>query len=179
MLFIVYGATLDLGYETREIFRKKGFSIISKYNYVRDDAKVDKKNYENTADSNEWFQKWYDDKVYISEEELEMLDFTYGLDGVCVGFNQKWIVDAVRGVTDSLITLGASSLGFIAELKAAYGDYVTVIHLFEDVLTVEQSVVKYGVFSESEKVTRVAANKKMQKMYLDNKEIFDEIVLYT
>lgn len=179
MLFIVYGATLDLGYETREIFRKKGFSIISKYNYVRDDAKVDKKNYENTADSNEWFQKWYDDKVYISEEELEMLDFTYGLDGVCVGFNQKWIIDAVRGVTDSLITLGASSLGFIAELKAAYGDYVTVIHLFEDVLTVEQSVVKYGVFSESEKVTRVAANKKMQKMYLDNKEIFDEIVLYT
>ena len=82
-------------------------------------------------------------------------------------------------MTDSLITLGASSLGFIAELKAAYGDYVTVIHLFEDVLTVEQSVVKYGVFSESEKVTRVAANKKMQKMYLDNKEIFDEIVLYT
>ena len=108
-----------------------------------------------------------------------MLDFTYGLDGVCVGFNQKWIIDAVRGVTDSLITLGASSLGFIDELKAAYGDYVTVIHLFEDVLTVEQSVVKYGVFSESEKVTRVAANKKMQKMYLDNKEIFDEIVLYT
>ena len=53
MLFIVYGATLDLGYEMREIFRKKGFSIISKYNYVRDDAKVDKKNYENTADSNE------------------------------------------------------------------------------------------------------------------------------
>ena len=139
---------------------KNGFSIISKYNYVRDDAKVDKKNYENTADSNEWFQKWYDDKVYISEEELEMLDFTYGLDGVCVGFNQKQIVDAVRGVTDSLITLGASSLGFIAELKAAYGDYVTVIHLFEDVLTVEQSVVKYGVFSESEKVTRVAANKE-------------------
>ncbi len=179
MLFIVYGATLDLGYETREIFRKKGFSIISKYNHVRDDAKVDKKNYENMADSNEWFQKWYDDKVYISEEELEMLDFTYGLDGVCVGFNQKQIVDAVRGVTDSLITLGASSLGFIAELKAAYGDYVTVIHLFEDLLTVEQSVVKYGVFSESEKVTRVAANKKMQKMYLDNKEIFDEIVLYT
>ena len=147
MLFIVYGATLDLGYETREIFRKKGFSIISKYNHVRDDAKVDKKNYENTADSNEWFQKWYDDKVYISEEELEMLDFTYGLDGVCVGFNQKQIVDAVRGVTDSLITLGASSLGFITELKAAYGDYVTVIHLFEDVLTVEQSVVKCTAYN--------------------------------
>lgn len=27
MLFIVYGATLDLGYETREIFQKKDFPL--------------------------------------------------------------------------------------------------------------------------------------------------------
>ena len=179
MLFIVYGATLDLGYETRCIFKNKGFEIISKYNYVKDDAKVDKKNYENTANSNEWFQKWYDDKIYISQEELNHLDFTYELDGVCVGFNQKQIIDAVRGVNNALITLGASSLGFISELKAAYGDYITIINLFEDIQTVEKSVEKYGVFTEEEKYTRVEANKKMQGYYLEKREIFDEIVLYT
>lgn len=179
MLFIVYGATLDLGYETREIFKNKNFDIIQKYNYVKDDAKVNRQNYIDETGRNEWYQKWYDDKVYVEEEELKKLDFTYELDGVCVGFNQKQIMDAVRGVKNSLLTIGASSLKFVSELKAAYGDYVTIIHLFEDVHTVIESVTKYGVFSDEEMETRLNANHKMQEVYLENKKIFDAVVLYT
>ena len=72
MLFILFGATLEMGYQCREIFKELGFGIIQKYNYVSDSAKVSKKLY---MDSNrdEFFARWYNDKMYA--DTLEAGDF--------------------------------------------------------------------------------------------------------
>lgn len=138
MLFILFGATLDLGYESRCIFKNKGFNIVKKYNFVSEDAKVDKSKYINAAiDLN--YQKWYD-KIYVDKDAIAQFDFKYDLDGVQLGFNQDEIMDAVRGEKDCLLTIGASSISLLTQLKKAYGDYVTSIYIFEDNKSVLDSV---------------------------------------
>ena len=177
MLFILYGATLDLGYMSRCIFKNKGFGIIKKYNYVSPDALVNKSIYENPSiDSS--YQEWYDDKIYTSKEVLEQMDFQYHLDGVSVGFKQKDIMDAVRGTTNCLLTIGASSVSLLIQLKKAFGDYVTAINIFEDRETVSFSVKKSEHMTESEATARILANEKMQNLFIQNRQVFDEIVIY-
>lgn len=177
MLFILYGATLDLGYESRCIFKNKGFGIIKKYNYVSPYALVNKSIYENTP-SDPSYQKWYNDKIYTSKEVLEQMDFKYHLDGVSVGFNQKEIMDAVRGTTNCLLTIGASSVSLLIQLKKAFGDYITAINIFEDSETVLASVKKSEHMIDSEAATRISANERMQNLFIQNRQVFDEIVIY-
>ncbi len=175
MLFIVFGATLDMGYETRQIFARKGFDVIKKYNYVAENAGVDATFYKNPS-IDENYAKWYDDKIYV-ENDLSGFDFKYNLDGVYLGFNQKQIMDAVRGITDAILTIGASAVELITQLKNAYGDYVTVINLYEDMATVKASTLY--ISNSTEQQTRVLANQKMQKLFLQNRKVFDELVIYT
>lgn len=134
MLFLVFGATLDLGYRTREYFASKGFSVLKKYNYVEDSSKVSKTQYENPTGI---YAHWYDDKVYVSEYEYSSCDFRYELSGIHVGFNQDQILDAVHGVSDSILTLGGASLDFIRNIKRAYGGFVTVLYMSRGELTAE------------------------------------------
>lgn len=179
MLVILFGATLEMGYQSRCIFQDNGFDIIQKYNYVKDDARVNKDLYSN-PEQDELTAKWYNDKIYVdSLEEIEKCDFQYGLDGVCVGFNKSQILDAVRGTTDAILTLGASSMDFIIMLKKAYGGYITLINIFSDDKTVASDNRLSKVFDENEIQTRVLANQKMQKLYLKNIDVFDEMVIYT
>lgn len=177
MLFVVYGATLDMGYETRLFFKEEGFEIIRKYNYVADDAKVDKDKYVNAA-QDENYAKWYDDKIYVEKEEIDKCDFRYDLDGVYLGFDQSQIMAAVRGVKDCILTVGGASLGLVLQLKRAYGNYVTIINLFEDYDAVLQSIELGGSISDSEKSVRVDANMRMQQRYIENTDAFDEVVIY-
>lgn len=177
MLFVLYGATLDMGYETRKFFRSEGIEIINKYNYVADDAKVDKDKYVNTA-QDENYAKWYDDKIYVEKEFIDKCDFRYDLDGVFLGFDQQQIMDAVHGIKDCLLTIGGASLNLVLQLKRAYGNYVTIINIFEDYDAVLKSIELGGSISESEKKTRLAANLGMQKRYIENTDAFDEVVIY-
>lgn len=179
MLFILYGATLEMGYQSRELFKELGFDIIQKYNYVTNDSKLNKTLYENAA-IDEDFARWYNDKIYVSSfEEIEQCDFRYGLDGVCVGFNKEQILNAVHGTTDALLTIGTSTLEFVMQLKKAYGDYITLINIFSDTETVLHDYQLSEKMSKEEFSARNAANRKMQKIYLDNIEAFDETVIYT
>lgn len=177
MLFVLYGATLDMGYETRKFFRGEGFEIINKYNYVADDAMVDKDKYVN-ASQDENYAKWYDDKIYVEREFIDKCDFRYDLDGVYLGFDQQQIMDAVHGVKDCLLTVGGASLNLVLQLKRAYGNYVTIINIFEDYDAVLKSIELGGSISDSEKKTRVKANLGMQKRYIENTDAFDEVVIY-
>ena len=179
MLFILFGATLEMGYQCRNLLSDKGFDVIQKYNYVADDAKVDKKLYTNPS-QDEFTARWYNDKVYVdTKEQIEKCDFQYQLDGVYVGFDKEQILAAVHGTKDAILTLGASSIDFITILKKAYGGYITVIHIFSDEKTVKADSLLSKAVSEKEIETRISANRKMQMMYLNNINIFDEIVLYT
>lgn len=179
MLFILYGATLEMGYQCREMFRDFGFDIIKKYNYIDDDSKLDKSLYEN-PEQDTVFSRWYNDKRYVTSlEEIEKCDFHYALDGVNLGFNKDQILNAVHGSGDALLTIGASSLSFVIQLKKAYGDYVTLINLFSDPATVRSDNRISARITEQELSVRNDANKRMQQAFLEHMTDFDETVIYT
>lgn len=178
MLFIFYGATLEAGYQIRKIMKRNHFSIIKKYNYVKDDADVIKKMYEDPT-SDKYYARWYDDKVYAdSAAEIEKCDFHYGLNGVMTGFNKEQILDAVWGKSDAAMTTGSSTLDFAIELNKAYDDSVTMVYVYSDQKRVAGDYELSKSISRKEKKTRVEANKKMQEIYLKNIAEFDDVVIY-
>lgn len=73
MLFILYGAALEVGLKSREIFEKKGFEIIGKDNYIETDSNI---------------KTWLNDKKFVDRSKLESCDFQYELNGLHVGFNK-------------------------------------------------------------------------------------------
>lgn len=157
VLFIVFGATLNGGYQSRKIIKEYGFDIINKCNYVLDDSKINLFNY-SSKDKLPIYEKWFNDKIYVDEKEIELLDFKYELDGVRVGFDKKQIIDSVCGKRDSVLTVGASNIDLIVQLKKAYGSYITSIYFFEDYNTVQNT---YDFISDNnEKKVRINANKK-------------------
>ena len=179
MLFILFGATLEMGYQSREIFKELGFEIIQKYNYVSDLAKASKKLYVD-AKQDEVFVRWYNDKKYVDTlEEIGKCDFRYGLDGVLSGFNKEQILAAVHGANDALLTIGTSTLDFVIQLKKAYGAYVTLINIFSDINTVKNDNRISFKMSNTELEVRDNANLKMQKLFLNNIIDFDETVIFT
>lgn len=176
MLFILFGGTLETGFRSRCIFRELGFEIINKYNYVSGDSAVSRENYRNPSGK---YKDWFDDKVYVDREELAACDFRYGLNGVLVGFNQQQIMDAIHGVKDCLITLAASGIDFIAQIKKAYGDYVTVINLFIDDICYERLVSSQPGITGEERQARLDAGTTMKQIYMKYYNLFDSVVLYT
>jgi len=155
MLFILFGGTLEMGYRSRVYFRQQGFDIIRKYNYLDDDAPIDRKNYESPTDE---YLKWFDDKVYVDAAGFEQCDFRYSLNGVHVGFNKQQILDAIHGKKNCLITPAASSIRFIEQIKRAYGDYVTVINLFIDHATYLAQIKRQSGITPSEFEARLVAS---------------------
>lgn len=176
MLFILFGGTLEFGYKSRCVFKNKEFEIIKKYNYVESNAPIEASNYTN---NNGDVSKWFDDKIYCDSDVVERCDFKYNLNGVYLGFNQKQIMDAIHGIKDCIITLAASSLEFIMQIKRAYGDYVTVIYTYMDDAVYKELILKQPGISETEANARIKAGTEMKKMYLEHKYFFDEIVIYS
>ena len=176
MLFILFGGTLEVGFRSREIFQNKGFDVIRKYNLIVDDSPISADQYKNP---NGVYKEWFNDKVYVTKEEYKKCDFKYGLNGVAVGFNQHQIMNAIHGVNDCILTIGASTIEFVEQLKKAYGDYVTVINLFIDDHCYEKLIETQPGITEMECNARILAGKKMQQIYLDDFQLFDEMVVYT
>jgi hypothetical protein len=175
MLFLVFGATLDLGYQTRKYFASRGFTVLKKYNYVEEGAGVSIDQYRHPEGI---FADWYNDKVYVSEEEYGKCDFRYELHGIHVGFNQDEILDAVHGVKDCILTLGGASLDFIKNIKKAYGGFVTVLYTYVSDEEVARSMKRQEV-DPGEIVQRVKNAQKFCQVYLDEMDIFDGIIMYT
>ena len=176
MLFILYGGTLEMGYRCRCFFKEQGFDIIKKYNYISDDAPIDRSNYEHPDNE---YAKWFDDKVYATKEEIDRCDFRYDLNGVHLGFNKQQILDAIHGKSDCIVTLAAASMKFVELMKRAYGDYVTVINLFIDHTTYSYLIQNQPGITPSEYNARMAAETTINQTYIDKHFLFDEIVLYT
>ena len=40
MLFILFGGTLEVGFRSREIFLRKGFDVIKKYNLIEENSPI-------------------------------------------------------------------------------------------------------------------------------------------
>ena len=176
MLFILFGGTLEVGFQSREILRENGFKIITKYNMIRGNSPISAENYMNPEGI---YKSWFDDKIYVSETEFQRCDFKYCLNGVMVGFNQQQIMDAIHGITDCILTIGASGIDFIRQLKKAYGEYVTLINLFIDENCYKRLIAAQPGISSEEYNARMTAGKKMQQIYLNDYQLFDEVVIYT
>lgn len=163
MLYVLYGAALDIGKVSREYFQGKGIEVIEKYNFLSRNSDI------NT---------WLDEKKFVREEDINHCDFYYELNGLYVGFNKEQIIDAVHGIKDCLLTMSVTSIQFIEHLKIAYGDYVTIIYSYIDEEALDKITKSQTGISEAEIEKRMKVSKQIKKIYLENSIYFDEVVLF-
>ncbi|MCR5161423.1 MAG: hypothetical protein K6C06_06585, partial [Lachnospiraceae bacterium] len=117
MLAILFGSTVQMAKRSREYFREKGFEVIQKYHYVPEDFVLISR---------------FDQRRADPLEKVKECDFIYENSGMLVGFKKEQIIDAVRGRKKCLLTASSDTIDFIRQIKAAYGDYVTVIGTYID-----------------------------------------------
>lgn len=117
MLIILFGSTVKMGRYSRRYFIDNGYELIQKYNYIPDDFALPAR---------------FGKRREATKAAVLECDFIYENNGMLVGFNKEQIIDAVRGRRNCLITTSSNTIDFIRQIKAAYGDYVTVIGTYID-----------------------------------------------
>lgn len=163
MLFILFGSTAEMGLKSREYFIDNGFELIEKYNYVPDGFPL-----------RERFGK----RNTAAKTTVLKCDFVYENNGMLVGFNKEQILDAVRGSRRCLLTTSSETMDFIKQIKAAYGDYITVIGSYIDETALRHIFSELPDMTPDELETRIATSQLIKQQILDNYDLFDEIVIY-
>lgn len=163
MLFILFGTASDVGARSREYFKNAGFELIQKYSYVPDGYPlVDR----------------YGKRVYAQKDEVLKCDFVYDNNGRLVGFNKEQIIDAVRGQKKCLLTAASETIDFIRQIKAAYGDYVTVLGLYMDEQTAGTVFSGQSGISPAEIEMRIDISHRIKQTIMQNYDLFDRIIIY-
>lgn len=163
MLIILFGSTVEEGKWSREYFENLGFELIQKYNYVPNDFVM---------------QERFGKRKRATKEDVLKCDFVYENNGMLVGFNKEQIIDAVRGRRRCFLTTSSTSIDFIRQIKAAYGDYVTVIGTYIDEQTLEKLFEALPDISSEELKRRIATGKTVKQNLLEDRKLFDDIVIY-
>ena len=163
MLFILFGATAEMGRQSREYLQAKGLELIQKINYVPDGYMM---------------QERFGINQKASKEEVLKCDFIYENNGKLVGFNKAQIIDAVRGRSQCLLTSSGSTIDFIRQIKAAYGEYVTVIGTYIDDDTLERMFRAIPDITDEEVALRISVGSTIKKILLADRDLFDHIVIY-
>ena len=163
MLFILFGSTAEMGKYCRDHFTARGFEIIEKLNYISRKTSL---------------STIFGVRTKATKKQVEACDYVYENDGLMVGFNKNQILDAVTGRKNCLLTMSASTFDFVREIKAAYGDYVTVIGTYIDPLQLEQMYRANRRISRKERGIRLQIGRDVKKVLLEEREHFDEILLY-
>lgn len=163
MLYILFGATAEMGKWSREYLQSKGLELIQKTNFVPDGYIM---------------QERFGINRKSSREEVLKCDFIYENNGKLVGFNKAQIIDAVRGRSQCLITSSGSTIDFIRQIKAAYGEYVTVIGTYIDDDTLERMFRAIPDITDEEVTLRIGVGSMIKRILLADRELFDHIVIY-
>ena len=165
MLFILFGSTAEMGKRSRQYFVDNGIEYIQKYNYIPSDFALPAR---------------FGPRQEVPEETVMSCDFKYEYNGMLVGFNKDQIIDAVRGRKKCLITTSAHTIDFIRQIKAAYGEYVTVIGTYIDdrTLTSMFEALSNPVITSEELKRRLETGVKIKESILAYRELFDYIVMY-
>ena len=163
MLAILFGSTVQMGKRSREYFQEKGFELIQKYHYVPEDFVLISR-----------FDKRQADPL----EKVQECDFIYDNSGMLVGFKKEQIIDAVRGRKKCLLAVSSDTIDFIRQIKAAYGDYVTVIGTYIDNRTLRTMYEALPDISEREVERRLDLGLQIKKALLEDRKLFDYIVMY-
>lgn len=163
MLIMLFGTTAEMGLKSRQFFIDSGFELIQKFHYVPAYYPL---------------RTRFGERNTVSKAEVLKCDFVYENNGMLVGFNKEQIIDAVRGNRRCLLTTSAETIDFIKHIKAAYGDYVTVVGTYIDEATITQMFSNLSNITEDEKETRITTGHLIKKQIIDNYSLFDEIIIY-
>ncbi len=165
MLIILFGSTAEMGKKSRQFFIEKGFEYIQKYHYIPSDFALPAR---------------FGSRLEVSKEKIMSCDFKYEYNGMLVGFNKDQIIDAVRGRKKCLMTTSSHTIDFIRQIKAAYGDYVTVIGTYIDDRTLKSIFEAFSNprASGEELQRRLETGIKIKEAILAERNLFDYIVMY-
>lgn len=163
MLVILFGPTVEMGKWSRQYFIDNGFELIQKYHNIPDNFALPAR---------------FGKRLEASKEKVMSCDFIYENNGMLVGFNKEQIMDAVRGRKKCLITTSSSTIDFIRQIKAAYGEYVTVIGTYIDDRTLKILFESLPGVTDEELRRRIATGIQIKKSILADRKLFDYIVMY-
>ena len=163
MFIVLYGLTGQIGHRVRAHFASSGFRRMEKLYYMGLD--IDKKQVEAEGFS-----------VVSTPQELEKLcDYSYRTNTRLIGFNKKDFDAAASGAEDMFTSVACSDIEFLKNLKADYGDYVTLVYVYFDDTTLEKAILYYD---ESQRADRLATGRTLKHVYINNPNLFDSVVLY-
>lgn len=163
MFVILYGLTGEIGGKVRTHFAADGFQRMEKTYY-----------FESYEDSKRVREEGF--SVFSTSEEIESsCDYSYRVNKRLIGFNKKDFDSAANGASDMFTTVACSDIDFLKNLKADYGDYITLIYVYFDDNTLENAILYYD---ESQREERLATGRMLKHAYINNPNLFDSIVLY-
>ena len=163
MLIVFYGLTLDLGHVMREYMKAQGFRIIDKILYEEKDTPVQAH-----------FSKR---KPSASLEEIEACNFQYTTNYGKVGFNRSDIFDAIYGKENAVLSMTSDSVEFLQHIKVGYGDAVSVIGTYISREAHDALITRLGL-PEEERIPRLATGETVATNELQNRHLFDNILIY-
>ncbi len=163
MLFIITGLTGELGQRAEKLFCQLGLEIIKKQEQKSSDDAW------NTRAS----------KTQVSKEESDSWDFKYKVDEKIIGFKKEIFFDAINGKTNGVLTVSAKDPEIIREIKSAYdSSLVKTIFVYIEESSLVGTVKKYDNVTEAEIKKRVCVGHELKRTYLENIEIYDNLVIY-
>jgi hypothetical protein len=163
MFVILYGLTGEIGHKVRAHFASGGFQRMEKIYHFDSDK-------DRTRVEAEGFS------VVSTPKELEKLcDYSYRVNDRLIGFNKKDFDSAANGAEDMFTSVACSDIEFLKNLKADYGDYITLIYVYFDDTTLENAILYYD---ESQRDERLATGRMLKHVYINNPNLFDSVVLY-
>jgi len=163
MFVVLYGLTGEIGHRTRAHFAAGGFRRMEKLYYFEADK-------ESKTVRDEGFS------VVPTPKELEAsCDYSYRVNKRLIGFNKKDFAAAANGAEDMFTSVACSDIEFLKNLKADYGDYITLIYVYFDDRTLENAILYYD---ESERAERLETGRMLKHVYINNPNLFDSVVLY-
>jgi len=164
MLFVLFGQCGVLSQKSREFFIGRGFEYIQKYTYVPEGTPCPSSK--------------YGDRVYVDLQTIYKRDFRYENNGRIIGFDQKQISDALQGRKNCLLTLAPDNIDFLTQIKNVCGDSVTAIFTYISDETIKYIYnVEYD-YEQEEREKRILVGSTLKRIYLKNKDFFDETVIY-
>lgn len=163
MFVVLYGLTGEIGHRARAHFAECGFKKMDKIYYSESDE--ERKSVEAEGYS-----------AVSSPKELEALcDYSYRVNKRLIGFNKKDFDRAASGAEDMFTSVACSDIEFLKNLKADYGDYITLIYVYFDDSTLKNAILYYD---ESQRNERLETGRMLKHVYINNPNLFDSVVLY-
>ena len=163
MIFVLFGATGEVGDITRKYFKSHGISSISKKNYIIDPTLVQMERVNGDI---------------VSREEIEKCAFRYEISGRTVGFEFADIDRAGQGYENVYMTLSAFERSILIDLRNAYGEKVRIIYINIDPQTLKEITNARTDLDATQKQDRIENGKKLRYFFLKNRALFDIDVYY-